>query len=749
MKKLLLIGSLFFMGLMANAQNGSTNSCGTDQHLAEQIKNNPSLKAAKETYEANLRELMKNYNPNDYRTKAGQQKKATIKYIIPVVVHVFHSNGSENISEAQVKSEIDFLNKSFRNLNSDTVNRRAGMFITPTGDTNYYDNKSLAADIEVEFRLAKKDPKGNCTNGIVRVYTPLTNKGNDELKKMSVWDTKRYYNIWVVKQINKGNTIGIAGYAQFPFGFGGGASTDGVMVIHNEFGNIGTSQPGQTPNVTTTTHETGHWLGLYHPFQISSDSCGLDGDGVLDTPPTYFNPSSTEPLRNRCNNKSFNTCSTDKPDLPDMQENFMDYFIGNCASNMFTLEQKARIHTVLENIRFTLWQPENLAFTGVDDLSPSTCPPVAAFNSQAPFTCAGSKVLFLDYSYGGTINTYEWTFEGGNPATATGKVPGQIQYDNPGTYDVTLKVTGPNGTNTITLPKYVTVLPASSSLPAGYYTADWWYQNNWEEKGWRFVYENDQNQFKRFGISYNQNACMRYSQDPFNQLNSVGSISSLISPSFDFSGTTNGYFSFNYAFAQAVLSATVGGGNTAEELKVYTSTDCGKTWIVRETITSANISTIGSGSTATLSSAIDFIPADQSKWKTVTVSGAKIPSSSNVRFKIDFKYSGGNNFYLDNVNIGLTTGLNQNLADAIQFKAQPNPFNVSTNLVYNLVSSEQVEIHLFDILGKDLGTVFSGTQAAGSQSVEIEKNAFHLTPGIYLVNMKVGNSTLNHKIIVE
>ena len=244
---------------------------------------------------------------------------------------------------------------------------------------------------------------------------------------------------------------------------------------------------------------------------------------------------------------------------------------------------------------------------------------------------------------------------------------------------------------------------------------------------------------------------MRYSQDPFNQLNSIGSISSLISPTFNFAGITNGYFSFNYAMAQATLSATVGGGRTQEEIKVYTSVDCGKTWILRETVSDAtNISTIGTGNSAVLASTIDFVPADQSKWKTVTISGAKMPNSASARFRIDFKYAGGNNFYLDNVHLGLTTGLSQiALADAIQFKAQPNPFNVSTSLTYNLVNSEMVEVKLFDIMGKEIGTVFSGIQNAGAQNLLVEKNAFNLKAGIYLVNLKMGNSSLTHKIIVE
>jgi len=742
MKKLLLAGA-FLLATMSGYAQVKNHSCGTDEHLQSQMEAQPELKIAKERFETNIREAMKNYNPENYKTKPGSQKKSGKRYIIPVVVHVFHANGNENISDARINAEIAYLNSTFNNLDPDSTFRRKGFFVTSTGDTNYYDYKSLAADSEVEFRLAKKDPQGNCTNGIVRVFTPLTSKGNDDLKKTSVWDTKRYFNIWLVREINRGNSVGIAGYAQFPFGPGGGASTDGIMVLSSLFG----------VNDETTTHEVGHWLGLYHPFQISSDSCGIDGDGVMDTPPTYFVASVTEPLRNRCNNPNFNTCSTEKPDLPDMQENYMDYYNGNCASNMFTLEQKARMHYVLDSIRIPIWSVPNLIATGVDGPPSTPCPPVAAFNSPGRTICGGNRAQFIDFSYGGTITTYEWTFEGGEPATFTGKTPPQILFNSPGQYDVSLKVTGPNGTTTSVLKDYITVLPASSQLPAGYYTADWWYQNNYEEKGWVFEHENPFNKFRRFGVSYNQNVSMLYPRDPFNINKSVGTLSSLISPAFDFTGQSNAYFSFNYAFAQGTLGATLGGGNTKDELKVYTSVDCGRTWISRVTYSDGGtnrISTIGTGAAGTLANSIDFIPADQSKWKTVTLSGGQIPNSNNVRFKIEFKYQGGNNFYLDNVQTGLTTGLsNENLAEAIGFSVQPNPFNVNTNLHYDLRNAEEVSIRVMDILGKDKGMVFEGIQQAGTQTVEISKNAMQLIPGMYLVQVKIGQNSFTQKIIVE
>ncbi|MBC7384451.1 MAG: T9SS type A sorting domain-containing protein [Bacteroidia bacterium] len=752
MRLLLLACALAAATLAGNAQD-KPKQCGTDEHLAEQLNLNAELRFAKNRFETDFKTFMKSYKPEAYKSKSDLGKASAPKYIIPVVVHVFHINGGENISDAQVQSEITFLNKSFRNLNSDTINRRTGWLHTSPTDSVWFDFKSLAADMEIEFRLARKDPKGNCTNGIVRLYTPLSLKGNDDIKKLSVWDSKRYFNMWVCKQINKGNTIGIAGYAQFPFFTQGGtgtSATDGVIIIHDEFGNIGTSQAGQTPNVTTVTHEAGHWLGLFHPFQIKTDSCGIDGDEIFDTPPTYFNPTSAEPLRIHCNNILYNTCSSEKPDRPDLQEAYMDYFIGSCASNLFTHEQKARAHFVLQNFRQQLWSTENLTFTGVDGSSSATCAPVAAFNSPAPVTCAGNKITFYDYSYNSAVTSWEWTFPGGSPSTITGKGPALIQYNDAGTYDVILKVTGPNGTDTKTFKNYVTIQPATPNNPKGYYTADWWYQNNWQESGWVFQYENPKSQFIRVGTSYNHNASMKLLQDPFNQKNSIGSLVSLISPSFNLEGSSNPYFAFNYALAQAILPSSIGGGNTAEELKTYTSTDCGKTWVLRDSKSGSNISTIGTGTSGVLNSSIDFTPSDQSKWKEVLINGAKVPLNSNVKFKIEFKYSGGNNFYLDNVRVGLATGINEfKLASQIKLNVSPNPFNTNTNISYQLDQAENVEIKLFDLLGKEVAVLFEGVQNTGLQSQLIEKNRLNLNAGVYIVQMQVGNSMLSHKIIVE
>src|SRR6476660_7219669 len=98
MKKLLLSAAFLVYVLGTFAQQ---NVCGTDQHYKNSSEVSPELAAQRAQFNAAFKEAMKTYNPEDYRVK-GLQKNSAPKYIIPVVVHVFHQNGPENISEAQI-----------------------------------------------------------------------------------------------------------------------------------------------------------------------------------------------------------------------------------------------------------------------------------------------------------------------------------------------------------------------------------------------------------------------------------------------------------------------------------------------------------------------------------------------------------------------------------------------------------------------------------------------------------------------
>ncbi|WP_343623233.1 T9SS type A sorting domain-containing protein [Flavobacterium lindanitolerans] len=263
---------------------------------------------------------------------------------IPVVVHVIHSGQSvgngRNISDARVISQITVLNQDFRR-----------MLNTPGYNTN-----PIGADVEVEFCLAKVDPNGNATTGIDRVNLGTTtwNESNVEtiLKPQTIWDPTRYFNIWVCQF--GGDLNGVLGYAQFPLDSGlGGLQpdgtetefTDGVIIEWRAFGSSDYVTGTYFQDIDkgrTTTHEVGHFLGLRHIWGDNS-SCTVNAtdsfnDYCPDTP-------AARAAHYDCA-QEYDTC-TAAPGK-DMTENYMDYSNDLCM-NIFTLDQKARIKTVLQN----------------------------------------------------------------------------------------------------------------------------------------------------------------------------------------------------------------------------------------------------------------------------------------------------------------------------------------------------------------------------------------------------------------
>jgi len=239
----------------------------------------------------------------------GQDAPAVIT--IPVVVHVLYKNAAQNISEAQIKTQIDALNRDFRRLNTDTLN-------TPERF------KYFAADVQLEFKLATADPKGKATNGIVRKATNITYWSTDDKIKFSsqggddAWDTQSYLNIWV------GDLFTLLGYSTVP---GASAEKDGIVMNYTSFGVI--NIPGPYNLGRTATHEVGHWLGLKH---IWGDSyCG--DDLVNDTPKQgNFTTGCPNTFRSSCSNG----------ELGDMYMNFMD-FTNDACMNLFTTGQKQRM----------------------------------------------------------------------------------------------------------------------------------------------------------------------------------------------------------------------------------------------------------------------------------------------------------------------------------------------------------------------------------------------------------------------
>lgn len=286
-------------------------------------------------------------------------KSVTTVYNIPVVIHIVHNGDclgtGENITDAQAISQLTVMNNDFRKLVG-----------TPGGANS----TGLAVDTEINFILAKRDPSGQPTTGIIRrVIAPYTNDVADgsggpdwelrsdveNMKTTTQWDPTKYLNMWIIRPGGAALPAGLGGllgYAQFPdqTGLGGlnpsggAASTDGVVCAFDSMGtknlNDGTFilNPGYDEG-RTMTHEVGHWVGLRHIWGDNSTcpaaNTANDKDYVADTP-AAANENYTCATVNSC------------PTTPgnDQVQNYMDYTPDACMDT-FTAGQKARMQTIM------------------------------------------------------------------------------------------------------------------------------------------------------------------------------------------------------------------------------------------------------------------------------------------------------------------------------------------------------------------------------------------------------------------
>lgn len=693
MKKVLLFVGLL-VGLSTSAQN--LKPCG-EAEVRNDFLNNATPKDLNDYNQSRqqLEQFTQQYIQNHPELMQNDDGSRVISYTIPVVFHIIHTNGVENISDAQVYDAVEVLNRDYQLMNADANN------VQP-------EFSGMPADIEVEFILAKKDNNGNCTKGITRTYSASSYSGGGQQQASAVynaqgnWPGDKYLNIFVVGYANDA-----AGYTYKPSGWAGTNMDNGIYILHNYVGRIGT---GSNQRCRSLTHEVGHWFNLDHLWG-GSNNPGLasncnDDDGVADTPNTEGWTSCT---------LNGTTCDGNKDNV----ENYMEY---SYCSKMFTPGQKARMHAALNSGvggRSNLWTTSNLTATGV------STPDViceADFTADKFVICEGESIDFTDQSFHGPVS-WDWNFNGGSPSVSTDQNP-TITYNTAGEYSVTLFAS--DGTNSASETKtaYITVLPntgASSPASEGFETATslpttLWYTdsptNDWQ-------------------LSNSAAASGAKSLKLNNFGSQAGTKHYLESSTIDMSGSGPIVLTFDFAYKKR------SSGNN-EYLRIYASNNCGDNWTVIKNIQGSSL-----GSTV---QSTPFTPSE-ADWNYVVIDN--IVSSynvSNLRFRFEFSSDDGNNFWIDNINVAREALSTEELGNDIGLSIYPNPANNIMNVSFNVEEANKINMEVVDVAGRMVyNTNVNNTNGNITEQVDVT----NFQSGIYLLNLTVDGQRVTKKFIVK
>ena len=534
------------------------------------------------------------------------EKRAEL-LIIPIVFHVIHFNGVENISDDQIYDAVNVLNTDFRALNPDL-------------STVIEEFEDITADIDIEFRLARKDPNGNCHPGITRTLSTMTFEGEDEVKELISWPRDMYLNVWVCEEAS-----GAAGYAYLPGSVDnwGNAWLDGIVIKNSYLGSIGTSN---TFRSRTLTHEVGHWLNLRHLWGGSNtpglaENCELD-DNVDDTPLS----------------EGWTSCDLDGSTCGSLDnvQNYMEY---SYCTRMFTEGQKTRMRTsALSSVsdRNELSTTSNLIATGVEG-DQLLCE--ASFSVDKYVICTGDGIQFSDNSFH-DVTSWSWNFgdgtvfEGSNPAVASN--PFHV-FEQSGVYDVTLTA-GNSIDEIISAPVTITVLdagemdsPLSQGFEFGEFPSDNWFiedpigDGSWDVNynviGQRCIHianwEND--------LEFNKDY--------------------LVSSTMDLSAPEIEEVRISYKWAYC-YKGTSENDATDDRLRISATGDCGNDWDLRK---------MHRGFTDLPSADPHFYPFEPSgpgEWNEYTLVLDQTPyMTPYFRVMFEFESRLGNDIYLDDINI--------------------------------------------------------------------------------------------------
>jgi hypothetical protein len=723
--------------------------CGTDIAYERALQADPSLAKMRALLEEAAATYLAQHGPS-LRTQTGCPESG---FVIPVVVHIIHSGAGQpdSLPLSRVLFQMEQLFDDYRKR-------------------PYSKGYSSGVDTRIEFSLATKDTSGSPHPGVT--YTHYTAAGLSAakvgvgssdattMKSNTGWPRNKYLNIWVIQCIysSSPSTCDILGFATFP----GMSTTDqGVVVVSGYFGLPNQSQ--------TATHEIGHYINLFHPFQggcagMSNNNCGTGGDGVCDTPPTHQANFGAARRQNTCFEPNLNATDGDRPD---QVRSYMDY-LDDPSLDVFTEGQRQRMIAALNTApdRLPLYQTSNRQATGTGPYGRIKANFALQGCDQPPcYVCPGQQLNLTSYSMG-KPSSFTWEIRQGftviSSSNTTGSSCTQMTAPtNPGTYDIRLQVSNLVGTADTTYTGFLIVrdtaqaqsYPFSEGFEGSTFPPAGWVRQNPD-----FATGNSNLTWERYsstgrGSFGASNAMARIRNFTYyNRTQRDHLITPLINIPANAQNPAIEFDVYYRALYWEYTSANQNGYLYGDTLAVYISKDCGTTWERLYYKGGEDLDVTGSAIQVTgrnISSTDQAIPPSgaNTAWRHEIVSIPPTYKGHKVLIRFENITEMGNNLFIDSIQVreASTTALVGSRPQST-LTLTPNPTSQEAYLIATQAQGALLHWTLYNTLGQAL---LSGEASLRTADERVTLPTHTLPAGLYVIKAQLGSETFLMRLVKE
>ncbi|MEO5892301.1 MAG: M43 family zinc metalloprotease [Ferruginibacter sp.] len=716
MKTVQAISFLMFLNIHLSVLYAQKNvpvqtqgQCATMDRLAKMFERNPALKTR---FNQQLETFNRKTDTRAQRPASAQGVSGTT-YTIPVVFHIILTDPSD-VTDEQVLSQLNILNKTFAGTNSDSA-------IVPA----YF--KSIFGRSGIRFCLAQRTPDGESTTGIERITTKKTSfsSSDDAVKHaamggIDIWNGDNYFNIWICLLGDN-----LLGYSTFPDD--GQPAEQGVVIDYRSLpgGAFSNYNGGKT-----LTHETGHYFNLFHIWGDDDGAC--TGTDYVDDTPNQANATSG------CNNGiKTDNCTTSGNGI--LFQDYMDYSYDPCML-LFTTLQADRMETALLTYRASLTTsngctpiiPKTLdaKLVTIDAPAQRVCTsnftPIVTLGNRGLRTLNSILITVsidnsnpVKYTWNGTLSPLAATTVSLNPLALT-----------QGSHILKIFVSSPNaGTDennsNDTLSMVIQYFDPVSTISEGFE------ESVFPPLGWDILNPDQSVTWKKVtGIAKTGNASMMI--DNFDYSN-TGQKDYLRMPELNLVNVDSAYLSFQLAASTYTATSTT--VNNWDTLEVLISKDCGATYTSLYQKWGAKLVT------STTESIRAFEPRS-TEWRKDSINLTAYINAGPIMLAFRNTTEYENNIYLDDINIK-TQVINPNLK-ATGFLVTPNPASSSVTVQFYPNPANLRSIQLYNILGQKLAeTTVSSSQGGTAYNFNISRYA----AGTYIIRAVFSDKVLTKKII--